>query len=367
MAGNSTIAGFTDSGVRTVTDAPNVADDVMAVAKKMHWVTSTIFGCIFVIIGLIGNIFSILIWSRKSMRSSTGIYLIAQALADMGLLIFFFITDSLPMMAPSVKASYAFGVFFSYIGYPIFFLFVVWSIWMTVGVTVDRYIQVCWFTKAKEMCSDKRAGIGIGIIALLCFLINTPHFKTFYPIPESDRNPEDDAFSHTEFGASEGSQRYEFWVHCMFLVLVPWLTIFILNMLIICRVVRANRGMSTRKSIKGQEKAKRAENQMTRLLLTVTFVFLILIALQCITQCFFMMQPETADLRIVNEAFSVAKLGIVINSSINFFLYCLSARKFRKELFRVIGIRKGEREESFSSSTASTTLSTAKFKMSYKA
>lgn len=144
MADNST-----SDVMGAATDPRSEADDIMAVAKKMHWVTSSIFGCIFVIMGLVGNILSILIWSRKSMRSSTGIYLIAQAVADMGLLVFFFITDSLPMMAPPVKSSYAFGVFFSYIGYPIFFLFVVWSIWMTVGVTVDRYIQVCWFVKAK--------------------------------------------------------------------------------------------------------------------------------------------------------------------------------------------------------------------------
>ena len=147
---NSTLDVISDAGVKKVTEASNsVADDIMAMAKKMHWYSSSIFGTIFVIVGIIGNILSIMIWSRKSMRTSTGIYLIAQALSDMGLLIFFFITDSLPMIAPSVKTSYAFGVFFSYIGYPIFFLFVVYSIWMTVGVTVDRYIQVCWFTKAK--------------------------------------------------------------------------------------------------------------------------------------------------------------------------------------------------------------------------
>lgn len=74
-----------------------------------------------------------------------------------------------------------------------------------------------------------------------------------------------------------------------------------------------------------------------------------------------------ADLRIVNEAFSVAKLGIVINSSINFFLYCLSARKFRKELFKVLGVRRIRKEESFSSSTNSTTLTSTSYKMSYKA
>ena len=34
----------------------------------------------------------------------------------------------------------------------------------------------------------------------------------------------------------------------------------------------------------------------------------------------------------MNEAFAVAKLGIVINSSINFILYCVSGKWFRTEL-----------------------------------
>lgn len=41
---------------------------------------------------------------------------------------------------------------------------------------------------------------------------------------------------------------------------------------------------------------------------------------------------QGSNMRIVSEAFSIAKLGIVINSSINFFLYCLSGRRFQKEL-----------------------------------
>ena len=35
---------------------------------------------------------------------------------------------------------------------------------------------------------------------------------------------------------------------------------------------------------------------------------------------------------MVSKALSIAKTGVVINSSINFCLYCLSGRKFRKEL-----------------------------------
>ncbi|XP_060069858.1 FMRFamide receptor-like [Ylistrum balloti] len=311
-------------------------DDAMAIATKMHWYSSVVFGIIFMIIGLTGNSLSILVWRRKAMRSSTGTYLIAQAIADSGLLVFFFIIDTIKMIWPEIAKSYAYGSFFSYIGYPIFFLFVVCSIWLTVGVTVDRYIQVCWIMHAKTMCNDKKAYTGIGIITFLCFVINLPHFMTYQPLSADMRGPDEAAFGPTEFGAGEGSMRYEFWVHCMFLVLVPWASIFILNMLIIRQVSSANKRMEDKRSSFASEKGKRSESQITRILLTVTFTFLVLIALQCITQCFFMLKNAKGDRRIINEAFAVAKLGIVINSSINFFLYCLTGRRFRKELGHVL-------------------------------
>ncbi|XP_045214416.2 uncharacterized protein LOC123564715 [Mercenaria mercenaria] len=81
-----------------------------------------------------------------------------------------------------------------------------------------------------------------------------------------------------------------------------------------------------------QMKAQRKENQLTKLLLTVTFTFLLLIALQCITQCFFMLQPEFSDTKVVSESYAIAKLGIVINSSVNVFLYCVSGKRFRREM-----------------------------------
>lgn len=314
----------------SATKAAMEFEDMMATAKKMHFVTSTIFGTIFVVVGIIGNILSILVWKREKMRSSTGTYLIGQAIADMGLLFFFFVTDSIPMMDPDVKTSYAYGMFYCYIGFPIFFLFVICSIWFTVGVTVDRYIQVCWISDAKKMCNTTRALTGLGIIAFLCFIINVPHFATYVPVHISERNITDDAYKATEYGAGAGSATYEFWVHCMFLVLVPWATIFILNMLIIRTISKMNRKMSEKRSSEGFSKAKKSEAQLTRILLTVTFTFLVLIALQCITQCFFML--KTGNRRIVSEAFSIAKLGVVINSAINFFLYCLSGKRFRKEL-----------------------------------
>lgn len=345
----------TDGGSPMKTDN---MEEMVSVAKEMHWYSSVVFGTIFMVVGLLGNILSIIVWSRKSMRSSTGTYLIAQAAADVCVLVFFFFTDSLAMMNPGIKMELSYGNFYSYIGYPFFFLAVIISIWMTVGVTVDRYIQVCWFTHSKTLCNNKRAVHGITIISILCFVINFPHFFTYRPVDGVNATA---SYEQTDYGKGHGSQNYEFWVHCMFLVLVPWITILCLNVLIIRQVVKTGAKMADRKSVYAKEKTKKAENQLTTLLLTVTFTFLFLIALQCITQCFFMLKPKTVNFELVDEAFSVAKLGVIINSSINFFLYCLSARRFRKELFSIMGWRFSfeHHSESSSSDRGSTTKSSA--------
>lgn len=325
----------------------------MEIAKKMHFITSVWIGTIFFIFGTVGNIFSVVIWLRKPLMSSTGTYLIGLAIADIGVLFFFFICDSIKMLHPELDQNYSYAVFFSYIGYPIFYLFVICSIWITVGVTVDRYIQVCWIAQSKALCNQRRSLTGLGIIVLLCFIINIPHFNTFKAISDDDRNASDPAIVFTEFGDTNGSQMYEFWVHCMFLVLVPVVSIFILNMLIICQVRRVNKQMESNRGDSGKSKTKKAEAQMTKLLLTVTFTFLVLIAFQCIVQCFFML--KSGNTKIVSEAYAIAKLGIVINSSTNFLLYCVSGRRFRKELITVVcGKIIQLRQDSFTSSSRST-------------
>ena len=45
-------------------------------AKRMHFTASGVIGPILVILGMVGNILSILVWSRGSMKGSTGRYLI---------------------------------------------------------------------------------------------------------------------------------------------------------------------------------------------------------------------------------------------------------------------------------------------------
>ena len=71
-----------------------------------------------------------------------------------------------------------------------------------------------------------------------------------------------------------------------------------------------------------------------------------------VRKCLMLLQGNR---KIVSEAYAIAKLGIVINSSINFLLYCVSGRRFRKELLTVVcGKIAVLRTDSTSYSTSST-------------
>ena len=79
-------------------------------------------------------------------------------------------------------------------------------------------------------------------------------------------------------------------VHCMFLVLVPWGSIATLNAWIIVTLMKNTKGF---KELYDDEQKlterQKQDGQITKVLLTVTFAFLILLAWQCVNQCFFML------------------------------------------------------------------------------
>lgn len=333
----------------------------MVDAARLHWIFSVPVGIVICMIGLIGNIISICIWrkimkSKRTGNTATTIYLITLGIVDSGLLVFFLITDTIPANHPALKKTFSYSAFFSYFGYPIFFFFIFASIWVMIGVTVTRFIMVRYPLKAKDWCSPRRAYFGIGATLVCGFIINVPHFFSYRPAEVALGKFE---LQMSKFGESESAQMYEFWVHCMFLVLVPWATIAILNACIIYSMLTRTKYMqSLDKTGTAKPERHKQDKQMTRMLLIVTFTFLILLALQCITQCFFMLglgkKIVSWDQDAVNIAFAFAKMGVVINSAINCFLYCFTGSTFRAELVKMFSVSRAR----YQTSSASTGLST---------
>lgn len=306
----------------------------------MHWISSVPLGVTISMIGLLGNAVSVYIWYRILKKkidsgSSTSIYLIALGIIDFLLLLFFLLTNSLPSAFPEIIHSYAYAAFYSYIGFPFLYFFIVASIWLLVGVTFSRFIIVKAPLKARVWCTPSKTLLGISIIGGSSFIINIPHFFNYYPGSVNGTYQ----ICETDYAKTGGSESYEFWVHCMVLVLVPWFGLFILNSSIIWSM--RERAVNTTKMFadggdKKQERVKQ-QHQITKMLLFVTFAFIILLGWQCVSQCIWMIGSEASDTNwdIIDRSFAVAKLGIVINSSINWLLYCLTGSAFRKEIFKI--------------------------------
>ena len=238
-----------------------------------------------------------------------------------------------------MKNNYAYASFFSYFGLAFFYFFTVASIWIIVGVTVFRFLMVKFPMKAKDWCSPRRAYIGITATLVPIFMIILPHFFTYRPVKVKDGY----TFKLTEYGSSEFAQMYKFWVHCMFMDLVPWIAIAILNAIIIHSMVSRTKylqGLDKIGSIKRER--NKQDGQMTRVLLTVTFTFLLLLSIPCLTQCFFILgdgkEKNSWSHHAVNFAFPFAKMGLIINAAITCFLYCFTGSVFREEVKKMFGL-----------------------------
>ena len=205
--------------------------------KQLHWICSVPIGLTVSIIGLIGNFVSCLVWNR-TVRSklrgnqSTGIYLVALGIVDSGFLMFFILIDPIRMMNPDVDKSYFYASFFSWFGFPLYFMFFVASIWLVVGITFNRFIMIQFPTRVRGWYNKTRTFCGIFALMTFSVTINIPHFWNFHPKKVNGRY----SIAPTEYGSGDGSKNYEFWVHCIFVVLAPWAMIAILNGLIVYKL-----------------------------------------------------------------------------------------------------------------------------------
>lgn len=205
---------------------------------KLHWICSVPIGAPLATLGLIGNIISIFIWNRISKtktrgNQSTALYFIALSACDGGLLLSFLFMDTLSSNNPELTKNYHYAAAFAWVLFPMFFFTLVSSIWMVVGVTVNRYVMIAFPTRANALYTRFKSLLGIFGIFAFAFCVNLPHFFTYHVAETGNGTYQ---LSMTKFGHSDASIKYEFWAHCIVLVLVPWFTIAILNAAIICRL-----------------------------------------------------------------------------------------------------------------------------------
>ncbi|XP_059834629.1 probable G-protein coupled receptor 139 [Hypanus sabinus] len=255
-------------------------------------------------LGLPANILTVIILSRLVARrqKSSYNYLLALAAADIFILFFivfldflledFILGQQMPQVLDKIIGVLEFSANHT-------------SIWITVPLTIDRYIAVCHPLKYHTVSYPARTRKVIMSVYVTCFLTSIPYY--WWPN------------IWTENYTSTSMHQILIWVHCFTVYLIPCSIFFVLNSIIIHKLKRKSnfrmRGYSTGKT--------------TAILLTITTIFAILWAPRMVMILYHLYVLPINNGWLVHIVSDIANMLAFLNTAINFFLYCFISKRFR--------------------------------------
>ena len=329
---------------------------------------------LILLFGIVGNILSFIVLTRKSMRYlSTYNYLAVLSVADSLVLLtgllprwlaMFFDEDLRDHSIAVCRTFYAFAATFSD-----------YAVWLLVAVTVDRYVAVVHSLSASTYCARSRALRVIGALLLLMLSINS-HFFFSSDVRMEEYKPHSDG---RKCGLGQGTITDSVWpwADAVIYSFLPFIAISILNSLIIHHLSTAKRqrqimsatmrmnGVAYRSANTTERQQSRASSQvngsvsttgatvgsstsaqesgtrLTAMLLTVTFAFLVTTLptnFMNIASAF--LQGSSNVLDTYSLLYDIAELLMCSNHAMNFYLYCATGRRFRQQLCALLHCRR---------------------------
>ena len=299
------------------------------------------------VVGIVCNSLNLLVLSRKHMKESPYTYLMGLAVTDTCVLVI--------SLGQSIVGrvfhcnSYVSSYYDAYIFIPIGNIFANSSIWITVLLTIERWVSVRFPLQTKDLCTRKLARRAIIVTLLSSFLLNIPRFfsrevqQYSYAVNSSDVQY---TMTSSEFGA--GSVYSGIMVFYVVVVLtVPCIALTILNSCLVCLVVQAR---NRRNVLQQSQSTGRLDRSSTRdqTRLTITCISIIALFIVCMTPAAFvnpqvvgMMLGEGGVKAFLESEFwksvrTISNTLVICNLSLNFVLYCLFNNRFRQTVAHLL-------------------------------
>lgn len=295
-----------------------------------HGVASTIV-CLF---GLITNILNIIVLTCKDMASPTNSILTGLAVADMLVMIDylpFTLVTYVMVLGDCVRYSYGMAVFtlfhahFSVVCHTV-------SIGLTLTLAVWRYVAVSFPQNNLDWCNHRRARIAILACYVFPVIFCAPVYASFEVQHAPRACPGGDAYAISLSAFSQRNhqlmQKMNFWVYSVCIKLLPCAMLTVFSLQLIRALYRTNR----RRMLLQKRKADggdRSCDRTTRMLLAVLLLFLITEFPQGILALLSATMGEDFFRHCYDNLSEVMDLLALINSAINFILYCVMSRQFR--------------------------------------
>ena len=295
--------------------------------------------------GAIANILNIIVLTRKHMLSSTNYILTALA-----------ISDFLIMLTYLINAAYFFIIKKPYfdqehsIGWMYFILihnhFIITchnlSTWLIVTLAVFRYISVCCGVTARLYTSTGRAKIAILLVVVSTILLCLPYYFLYKVVAISEYYEDMTGHWIVESTFVDEHPTYKvvmMWLFGVIIKIVPCVFLTLLSALIIIKI---KHGIRRRRILLNQ--AQTVEHDVNHEHNRTTYMLMSVVILFVLTE---FPQGVLAMIAAMNDYFFrevYSALGdlmdvlVLINSAVNFILYCGMSQKFR-DTFRSLFLR----------------------------
>ncbi|XP_045203461.1 probable G-protein coupled receptor 139 [Mercenaria mercenaria] len=292
-------------------------------------------------LGTIGNLLSFIIMAKSMLKVSTYSYLAVLAIMDILVLYVGLLRMWVGQFSVDAQhTSNSMCKLVSFLGY----VSSDTSVWLIVAVTIERFIAVKFPLRAPRMCNVHRARLVIILIVTIICCINMHIIWTVELQYTSNNNTKCDASMEHQVLVKDVWP----WVDAAIYSFVPFYVISILNSLIVRQVLFARRRRSQMQHIeltskynsfvnKSQlRKSNESNKKLTIMLLAVSFTFLLttlpMNLLQIVSAFFGSVADDAKRYAQMTLGRTIVELLMYVNHSINFFLYCATGRKFRRQV-----------------------------------
>jgi hypothetical protein len=310
--------------------------------------------------GIVANFANICVFMKKSMRTTNNSLLAALAFCDIGVI-------TTAVLIYSVEVAYDFygnfSLYRAWIQYlkTVFFVSHVFqcsAVYMTVAATVERWIATGHPKQNYRFCRYKNVWFTVMAVLLGAVAFNIPKYFEIDVVEK----PWCDGFAFYGLQPSAlarnptYAQVYTVWMTNLVVMILPFMLLFLLNVLIVVHMKHAGSGdsqdalvtisvdMSVVREVKRREtrmKLRSKRREATVVLLVVVLVFLV-----CNTPGLLLTLLERIDQRFLERNprfYSYTKDAInvltIINSVVNFVIYVTFGNDFRKELRGLVDSR----------------------------
>ena len=296
----------------------------------------------------IGNTLSLATFCHSRRMSPTIVLLQALAVVDIILLIPALFVSAVPKLCQHTgSCQWYTDVLRAYLvayTWPITTIAHVGTIWLTVLVTVHRYLAVCKPLVKFTSKFDQIRGAYVQVCAVMVgsLVYNIPRFFEYEPnCTINKKNQTICTYVYTTMFMNTYYQLI--YRNISFFVLMNVIPLSVLSVLTYKLIRELQRASSTRQQMVATNPLLDRDKALTRTLLVVVIVFLFCQTPAAITRLLGFIMDKHTRYECGQFLFffpSISNLLVFINSSVNFFIYCFCSKSFRVNLTKLVCCRK---------------------------